>query len=100
MRVKMFVVIFKAEEKEFNQAYYKTAGRMRDLAINQYACQGIDSVFEDGKETTLSYWLSEKDIQDWKNNAEHLLAQKKGAEEWYSHFSVEIAEIKREYHSD
>ena len=96
----MFVVIFKAEEKHFNKEYHETAVLMRDLAINQYACQGMESVFEDGNEVTLSYWLSEEDIKAWKNDAEHLLAQKKGAEEWYSHFSVEIAEIKREYYSD
>ena len=96
----MFVVIFKAKEKEFNDAYYQTADRMRELAINKYACQGFESVLEGGKEITLSYWLSESDIKAWKNNEEHLLAQKKGEDEWYSYFSVEIAEIKREYNSD
>lgn len=95
----MFVVIFKAEEKEFNQTYHETASRMRDLAVSQYACQGMESVCEDGKEITLSYWLSEDDIYAWKNNVEHLFVQKKGSEEWYSYFQVEIAEIKRSYNS-
>ena len=95
----MFVVIFKAEAKEFDMAYRETADRMRELALNQYGCQGMESVFEDGKEITLSYWLSEDDIKNWKNNMEHLLAQKKGAEEWYRSYQVEIAEIKRGYQS-
>lgn len=95
----MFVVIFRAEEKDFNNEYRDTAIRMRDLAVNQYACQGMESVLEAGKEITLSYWLTEDDIKAWKMNPEHLLAQKKGADEWYKNFQVEIAEIKRSYHS-
>ncbi|MGB4248729.1 MAG: antibiotic biosynthesis monooxygenase, partial [Pseudohongiellaceae bacterium] len=36
-------------------------------------------------------------IRKWKQNAEHLEAQRLGREKWYSDFMLRIAKIERDY---
>ena len=36
-------------------------------------------------------------IKQWKANAEHLVAQKLGREQWYTSFRVRIAKVERDY---
>jgi len=95
----MFVVIFTAEEKNFDIEYQETARKMREMATGIYHCQKIDSLFENGKEVTLSYWNNEADIKAWQENREHRQAQEKGKKDWYRSYSVEVAEVKRSYSS-
>ncbi len=46
---------------------------------------------------TVSYWESLEAIRNWKQNAEHLEAQRLGHQQWYSSFRVRIAKVEREY---
>ena len=40
---------------------------------------------------------SEAAILAWKNEAEHLLAQKLGKTDWYAHYEVRVARVERAY---
>ena len=93
----MYAVIFKSEINELDQRYYEMASRMRDLAINQYGCTEFISVTEAGKEIAISYWDSLDKIKQWKQNAEHLVAQELGRSQWYKKYQVQIVEIIHEY---
>ena len=93
----MYIVIFKATIKSLDENYYQTAEKMRQLALNDYGCVRIDSVGDEAQEITLSYWNSEEDILAWKNNSEHLKAQRLGMDKWYESYSVEIARLGRSY---
>lgn len=93
----MYALIFKATINSLDNEYGNTAKRMRELALNNYGCTGITSVTEKGEEVTISYWNSKEDIAKWKQNPEHLLAQKNGLERWYSSYSVEICKIEKFY---
>jgi heme-degrading monooxygenase HmoA len=55
------------------------------------------AVSEGRDEIAISYWKSMDDIKKWKQNSEHLLAQKLGKEKWYEAYSVEIVEILSSY---
>ena len=46
---------------------------------------------------TVSYWDSLEAIKNWKNNLEHLAAQKLGHEKWYSSFKTRISKVERDY---
>lgn len=97
----MYAVIFKAsfyQSIEQDEEYNIFVKKMRSLAFEKYNCQDFISLSEKGEEISISYWKSEEDIHAWKNDPEHLLAQRKGREKWYSKYTVQIAQINREYY--
>ena len=51
----------------------------------------------DGLGITVAYWKTEADIAAWKANADHLAAQRAGAERWYEHYEVRVAKVERAY---
>lgn len=93
----MYVVIFKAKVRQFDDEYSQMAERMRDLALTEFGCLEFNAVTEGDQEIALSYWPSEEHIKAWKQHPEHLAAQQLGKERWYESYSVEIAEIMRSY---
>lgn len=94
-----YAVIFKAEINQFDDEYSQMAAKMRDLAITAYGCTEFVATAEDKQEITISYWDSLEHIKDWKQNAEHLAAQKLGQNKWYKHYTVEVVEVLRRYSS-
>ena len=95
----MYAVIFRAVIRELDAEYAAMASRMRDLAINEYGCVKFVACTEGQNEIAISYWESEAQIQKWKQNAEHLIAQDKGRSKWYESYSVEVMEVVRAYGS-
>lgn len=95
----MYAVIFKAEISELDEEYSATAERLRDLAMSQYGCREFCSYTEGKNEIAISYWDSEAQIREWKQNMEHLSAQAKGRTRWYKSYSIQVVEILREYGS-
>ncbi len=93
----MYVVIFRATTNVLDEDYFKTATLMRDLAINTYGCIEFSAVSEGKQEIALSYWKNLKDIQKWKQDGHHLMAQKYGQQKWYQSYRVEICAIEKSY---
>ena len=93
----MYAVIFRATINKRDEAYSKTASRMRELAINEYGCSEFISVAEGSQEISISYWKEQKDIIEWKKNVEHMAAQELGKSEWYKSYDVQVVEVIREY---
>lgn len=96
----MFVVIFKAEILDAGPDYIAMAIKLRDLAINGYGCKEFISSTRGNSELALSYWETQDQIENWKENTDHLYAQTKGASKWYKSYSVEVAEVVRAYHCE
>lgn len=88
-----FAVIFTSTKAENTKGYSEMAGKMFELAAQQAGYLGVESA----NCITISYWETLEAIQKWKENAEHLEAQKKGRAEWYSAFKVRIAKVERDY---
>ena len=93
----MYAVIFKAKTKKLDDDYFKMAKRMRELAMNEYGCIEFTAVTEGSDEIAISYWESMEQIEKWKENSEHLIAQKLGIEKWYENYMVEIVKIVSKY---
>ncbi len=96
----MYAVIFRAEVNELDTSYTEMAARMRELATSEYGCKEFISVIEDTFEIAVSYWDTEEQIQQWKNDPEHLVAQEIGKSKWYKSYQVQIVNIAREYCSN
>jgi heme-degrading monooxygenase HmoA len=45
----------------------------------------------------VSYWENLEAIKAWKQNAEHLIAQQKGRNQWYNWYNTKICKVEREY---
>lgn len=93
----MYAVIFKAEFDELDAEYAKTASRLRDIAIKNYGCSGFVSSTEGNFELAISYWPDRNAISAWKNDPEHREAQAKGKSKWYKSYTVQVAELVKEY---
>ena len=93
----MFAVIFRAKSGIQGAQYGETVERMRELAFEEYGCIDFVAVTEGEQEIAISYWESEEAIKLWKSNAEHTIAQELGKSKWYESYTVQVAEIKREY---
>ena len=93
----MYAVIFRAEINKIDDAYSKMASQMRSLAENKYGCTEFTSVVEGNKEIAISYWQSQEQIVQWKNDINHLVAQELGRSKWYKDYQVQVVEVIREY---
>jgi heme-degrading monooxygenase HmoA len=70
--------------------------RMVALASQQPGFLGYESARgADGVGITVSYWQSEEAIANWRRHTDHLVAQAKGREQWYSEFVTRVARVER-----
>lgn len=93
-----YAVIFTSRQKPDVQGYAEMAERLDALAKTMPGYLGIESARDaNGFGVTVSYWASEAAIVNWKKNAEHLEAQRKGRAEWYKDYTVRVAKVERTY---
>lgn len=91
-----YAVIFTSVRTEHDQGYARMAEDMAQLASQQPGYLGMEHA-RDKVGITISYWESLQSIADWKNQADHLLAQDLGKTSWYSQYKVRICKVEREY---
>jgi heme-degrading monooxygenase HmoA len=96
----MYAVIFRATVGELDQQYNEAIERMKSLAFEQYGCLEFFALMDGEDRVAISYWNTEEDIHNWKRNSEHLKAQAQGRDKWYKSYSVQVAEVQREYSHD
>lgn len=91
-------VIFTSTRANGNDdEYAATAARMDALAQEQPGFLSIVSVRDPDTRLgiTVSYWRDEAAARAWKLNPEHLAAQQRGRETFYSDHAVVVAEVIR-----
>lgn len=93
----MYAVIFRAEIGAIDEVYAQMASQLRQLAETSYGCTEFISVTEGTTEIAISYWDNEEQIERWRQDSEHLVAQKLGRSTWYRNYQVQIVKIIREY---
>ena len=89
-------MIFTSLRTDGDNGYSEMSERMVELAKQQKGFLGIESARED-LGITVSYWKDLESIKSWKSNAEHMNAQKKGHNTWYSNFKVRISKVEYDY---
>jgi heme-degrading monooxygenase HmoA len=94
-----YAVIFTSVRTVGDNGYERMAGKMEALDSQQPGFLGMESA----RETvgiTVSYWSDLESIKAWKQNTEHLNAQKLGREVWYQVYKVRICKVERDYGFD
>ncbi len=91
-----YAVIFTSLRTAGDDGYTAMAEEMEQLGSAQPGFLGIDSA-RSNLGITVSYWKNLQDIQAWKANLDHLEAQLKGHERWYSSYTVRVAKVEYNY---
>jgi len=96
MQTPYYAVIFTSIKKENAEGYAEMAERMVELAHQQPGFLGVESARQEIG-ITVSYWKSLEAIKQWKQNAEHLVAQQLGKTKWYESYKVRICQVVMSY---
>jgi heme-degrading monooxygenase HmoA len=92
-------VIFTSTRTDGDNGYAVMADRMEELAGEQPGFLGVESA-RDALGITVSYWRDDASAAAWKQVAEHLVAQQRGRDVWYSDYQVRVATVTRSYGPD
>jgi heme-degrading monooxygenase HmoA len=91
-----YAVIFTSIRNDGDGDYDVSAARMLELASQQAGFLGFETARQDIG-ISVSYWTTLDAIKAWKANAEHLVAQQRGRNDWYKWYRVRISRVEREY---
>ena len=91
-----YAVIFTSIRNQGVEGYAQAAERMLQLASEQPGFLGFETARQDIG-ISVSYWASEEAIKAWKANAEHLVAQQRGKDDWYQWYRIRVCRVEREY---
>lgn len=93
--VVIFTAVFSGGAAE---EYAETTARMAELMQESPGFLGYETAqAEGGGEITVCYWDSEEAVRIWRTNAEHLAAQKRGREAFYSAYHIRVGKVDRAY---
>lgn len=93
-----YAVIFTSTLTDNIDGYEAEAEKILNLAKKQKGFLGFESARQDIG-ISISYWETQEDILNWKNQTDHLLAQEKGKSQWYKNYKIRISKVEREYTS-
>ncbi|SHO60412.1 antibiotic biosynthesis monooxygenase family protein [Algoriphagus zhangzhouensis] len=91
-----YAVIFSNIRTDTDEGYGQTAEHMVELAEKTPGYLGHESV-RDGMGITISYWKDLESIKFWKQQQDHLEAQKNGRDKWYKAYKTRICLVERDY---
>lgn len=97
----MYAVIFEvfiARDKK--DEYLKIASILKEQLINQkgfISVERFQSLVDEKKLLSLSYWEDEEAILNWKKNLDHMAAQRKGRDSIFEDYNINVTEVKRSY---
>ena len=97
----MLAVIFEVWPTEEGRAeYLEIAAKLRRFLESRDGFVSIErfqSLTDEGKILSLSFWRDEQAIEEWRNLVDHRVAQKKGKEFLFRSYRIRVAEVVRDY---
>ncbi len=97
----MFAVIFEVTPSASGKAeYLEIAATLRGFLENRdgfISIERFQSLSEEGKLLSLSFWRDEDSIEQWRTLFEHRCAQRKGKNELFQSYRIRVAEVVRDY---
>jgi len=82
----------------YDDGYDETGARMDELVASVPGFLGMDSArTPGGLGITVGYFRDADAIKQWRGDAEHRTAQKRGRGEWYEKYVVHVAKVERSY---
>lgn len=91
-----YAVIFSSTRTDGDNGYGDLAQRMAELSAEQDGFLGMEHARDTELGITICYWDSLDAIANWRENAEHKLAQQQGFETFYKSFAVRICKVERD----
>jgi heme-degrading monooxygenase HmoA len=94
-----YMAVITVERGKSDDGYFEMAEAMHQLAQAQPGFLGMEWVHDAGERVgiTSSYWTDADAIAAWKQQADHLVAQRLGQERWYHAYKVRVARVERDY---
>ena len=97
----MVAVIFEVKPtSEGKSEYLEIASELRAFLENRdgfISIERFQSLSEEGKILSLSFWRDESAIETWRNVLEHRIAQKKGKQYLFNSYRIRVAKVVRDY---
>lgn len=97
----MYGVIFEVEIQENKKdEYLQIAAKLKEQLVKEEGFISIErfqSLVNENKLLSLSFWEDEKSILNWKKNLDHFAAQKKGRDSIFKDYRIRVVEVKRDY---
>ncbi|HEY2850523.1 MAG TPA: antibiotic biosynthesis monooxygenase [Gemmatimonadaceae bacterium] len=94
----MIVTVFRSRLRpEATDAYMEVAGRMSELAKTMpgyISHKGFTA--PDGERVTIVEFEDEESQRGWSQQAEHLVAKKRGRSDFYSEYHIQVCTILRQ----
>jgi len=97
----MIAVMFEVQLAEGHEAdYFELAGALKgslEKIDGFMSVERFQSLNDDGKYLSLSFWRDEKAIEEWFCHSGHDEAQQKGRSEIFSDYRIRVASVFRDY---
>ena len=97
----MYAVIFEVKPKEVGkEEYLKIASELRKFLEDQEGFISIErfqSLIDENKILSLSFWESEAAIEKWRNLSQHRNGQRQGKEKLFESYRIRVAKVVRDY---
>lgn len=97
----MYAVIFEVEIADGKQnEYLNIAAMLKKQLVNMpgfISIERFESLVNEGKLVSLSFWKDEESLLFWKKNIDHLSAQRKGRASIFKDYRIRIAKVERDY---
>lgn len=97
----MYAVIFEVEIAENKQnEYLEIAAHLKEQLVKMegfISIERFESLVNEGKLVSLSFWEDEKSLLLWKQNIDHMSAQRKGRASIFKDYRIRIAKVERDY---
>jgi heme-degrading monooxygenase HmoA len=97
----MIAVIFEVYPTESGkEEYLSLAADLRDVLIDRpgfISIERFQSISDERKVLSLSFWENEEAVQAWRNLLEHRAAQKKGKIGLFEKYRIRVAHVLRDY---
>ena len=93
----MMIIVFRSRlAAEAGADYAETADAMLDRARSMPGFVEFKHFHaDDGERLSLIRWESAETLRVWAEDPEHVDAQRRGRERWYSAYTIDVAEIVR-----
>ncbi|MFF8866335.1 antibiotic biosynthesis monooxygenase family protein [Streptomyces sp. NPDC015139] len=90
--------VFTAVRTQNQSGYSETNARMEDLVMDIPGFLGMDHAqTPGGLGISVAYFRDADALTEWRTNAEHRAAQKRGQAEWYESYTLHVARVERSH---
>ncbi|WP_320775030.1 antibiotic biosynthesis monooxygenase [Streptomyces sp. CRN 30] len=93
-----YAAVFTSVKTGAQDGYGETSARMEELVKDVPGFLGMDHAqTPGGLGITVGYFRDADALTEWRTDAEHRAAQRRGRAEWYESYTVHVAKVERSH---